>query len=312
MQANIKEVKGQKAFRIARSKEFECYSMSDVYRKISAETNIDFTTVIEFLDCMPTFLNGQAHKERRAQQARTYADRRRTATHRCKAHISSVVGDLKSHWGGYDVLNQLARPLWLVMAEELLPIGISYKPEMDILPDLFLAHTPLTRRKKCEAFLKELTAYHGYDSLTDIALVTLGARPFVNALSTSVYVLAKRNHGKTFAEIEYPSYLPMPGLSYLHRVAASEDPLVDPTIQKGMHFKCVIHDDTYPEEVIAKNQFGVGAHVCIGRQIALAAWRSLCSELSEIDKRIAPGEIEIVSAAPFENVVTCCIEVGSD
>lgn len=293
-----------------RSKAFDCYSMSAAYRKISEETQIDFSAIIAFLECMPTFLNGDAHQTKRADLARRYARKSEALKAAVPATLSSITDTLKTHNGQFDVLNDLARPLWRAVAETLLPDKLHYTPDMDDLPDLFTPHTPLLKRKKCERLLRHHMRDFGPDILNDLALITLGARPFVNAVALSVHALAEQHRGQALSEISYPQTFPMSGLRYVDRIATERDDDTGMTASVGTRFRCIIVDQAYSAEQNASNLFGMGPHVCIGRQVSLMAWTELCARLAGIHKVVEAGALGVVESEPFENVVQCKIHIG--
>ena len=308
-QEKFLEIKGQAAFELAGSPMFDCYSMGDAYRQLSVESGLNFPTVIALLDRMPTFLNGAAHRRKRSDLARRYAARSGAIETNLRLGIAEIAADIQATDGMYDVLDGLARPLWRAVADALLPEALPYSPEFDILPALFTPHTSLRKRTRGEALLRDLTERHGADILDDLALITLGARPFVNAFAFSVHAVVQRQPGQRLRDMDYPEHFPMSGLRYVDRITTRDETIDDIPVPQGTRVRCVIIDETYTSEQNARNLFGMGAHLCIGRRASVVGWQWRCAALAECPHTAAPGPLVVQSAEPFENVIQSQISI---
>lgn len=297
-----KRLTGAASFHAARSKDFGSFLFSDKYRYLSKETGIDFSTIIQFLDCMPIFSNGATHARQRSKMARALSSSSAQMDANLRLSLQTIHATLQDTNGPIDVVKTISYPLWRAVAEATLHGKASFMDEFYQLQRLFCPTTSLNTRRSMETLLRGLAQDYGAEVLEDVALATLGARPFVNAFAFSVHDLAVQNAGLLLSEIAYPKSLTGFAVPYVDRVAKTDVTLGGQTFEAGAHVKCVIVDPSYDAAQNAKNFFGIGPHICVGKRASVLGWSSLCQMFQTLDKVITPGALHSETVDPFEIV----------
>lgn len=306
---DIETVKGPLAISIVASKAFDCLYMADIYRQISDDTGLDFRTITDFLDRMPIFLNGAAHKTQRATLAARLAQRVPAIDAELGQKIDQIAEEIRHRDGSFDVLQELGHPIWQAVSRAILAHRLDDMPDLTDLPLVLSPYTPLLKRVSIEARLRMLVEAHGADILDELTLVTLGAGPIINGFALSVHDLVTRHAGYRLDQITYPAQFPKSALRFVHRIATTDQVIADTKIPSGARKCCVIFDESYPVDQNTRNLYGVGAHTCLGRRVAMQSWTGLCRALSQIPNVVQPGPLRVQSREPFDTVSECQIHL---
>lgn len=121
-----------------------------------------------------------------------------------------------------------------------------------------------------------------------IELFTLGRDSLLATISESLAVIFAANVGKKFAAIDFPDHPNETGVAIAERMAAEPILVGDVTIPAGDWVRLYLHSLNYSDRAdIQKLVFGVGAHTCIGRQLALDLWPMITARLAALPWTLA-------------------------
>jgi cytochrome P450 len=122
----------------------------------------------------------------------------------------------------------------------------------------------------------------------------LGNDALKGSMSISLWDLLARNPGVRLDRIEYPGSMPSTGVPFIERVALEDTEISGMAVAKGQRVRLYLDATTYHvsgEE--ADVLFGKGKHVCLGKPMSIAIWRSLIATLGSIPLHFTAGVMKM-------------------
>jgi hypothetical protein len=135
----------------------------------------------------------------------------------------------------------------------------------------------------------------------------LGNDALKGSISLSLWELLERNPGSRLDRIEYRKGMPSTGVPFIERVAREDIEVNGMKVDKGQRVRLYLDATTY--SVTGKENdvlFGKGKHVCLGKPMSLAIWRSLAATLGSIPLYFTLGEMKLRS----QDYAFNCLEYG--
>ncbi|WP_420587922.1 hypothetical protein [Marivita sp.] len=309
---------GLDAWEVIASRDYNTFSMADVYRSLAGRTGIDFSAAIDLMDRLPVFLSGDVHKATRRSMAQSYAATREKQQSNVEAAITKVIDDLAASSGTVDVLKRISDPIWIAIEEAVMSdFEVRCDPDLvNSIPDLFIPELSIRRRKRINdqisAFIDTMPPDEKENILHALSFLVLGVRPLSYSIALSFSRLAKQNDGIKLSEIDYPSSFEDSALRFVDRIATKDVMVGGCPHAAGTRLRNISFDDSYTREDNEKYLFGAGAHLCLGRPISLYIWGRLSSGLKAIPKRIRPGTVKLSAREPFLMVSACNVILADD
>jgi hypothetical protein len=296
------------------SEHFEPYSMADRYREIARRTGLNFDAVVQLMEFIPVFIDGERHRKTRRMMARGLAASKNLQEETATRKLKSLFEKLFVPPNEFDLLSQFARPLWREISASIVARSDDTLDLIDEIPSLFYPTLSIRERIKTN---EKLASFIDADPLNIderlayICLAVLGARPFVGSLVLSVYQIVAQNAGKRSNEIEWPDIFPVSSLNFVDRICKHDTRIGDHEFDTGNRVRCYVQDATYSTEQNRASLFGLGAHTCLGKGIAEFSWRLLVHAFARLDAVLKPLGIEISAhSEPFVMPSTARIGVG--
>lgn len=114
-----------------------------------------------------------------------------------------------------------------------------------------------------------------------VELFTLGRDSLLATISESLAVIFAANIGKKLSGIDFPDHPNETGVAIAERMADEPISIGGVTIPAGDWVRLYLQSLNYSDRVeVQKLVFGVGAHTCIGRQLALDLWPMITAYLA--------------------------------
>jgi hypothetical protein len=304
-------LRGDEAWKVVGSRDFKVWPMASSYRGLSAATGLDFSAVIGAFDTHPLFLDGADHKAARVNAAMFLSTNRRAHEAVVDGVVDDVVAEIDNRQGDFDLLTELGDVMFDALAQsycgvrdDLIPLSLS-------LQGLFLPKAPLRVRKATNDRMQAIIDKDGKEALDQIILAVVGLRALSGGLVLSLHRIVTENYGKRLCDIVFPETFSESVLRFADRMHA------EPVVVSGCPyaaqtvFRCVTFDADYKPEENAKNLFGAGAHLCLGRPVSQYVWDRMVARLSLSQKRIKAGEI-VVNDYEFYIAPAVCVVSVSD
>jgi len=304
------DLRGDEAWKMVGSRDFKVWPMASSYRDMSAATGIDFSAVIGIFEAHPLFLNGADHKAARAYAAKFLSANRRAHEAVIDAVVDDVVAQIDKRQGDFDLLTELGDVVWDALAQSYCGARDDLGPLSLSLQGLFLPKTPLRVRKKTNDRLQAIIDEDGKEALDQIILAVLGLRALSGGLVLSLHRIVTENHGKRLCDIAFPETYSESILRFADRLNAEPVVVSGCPYAAGTVFRCVTFDADYRLEENAKNLFGAGAHLCLGRTVSQYVWDRMVARLSQSRKRIKAGEIVVEDYKFYIAPATCVVSVS--
>jgi cytochrome P450 len=113
-----------------------------------------------------------------------------------------------------------------------------------------------------------------------LSLAILGRDALLGTLGCSLHALCAATPGRAFCDIDWPDLPPRTGVPYIDRVALRNVTVGGVDLDKGDNVRASLAD--YESAADSKARlafFGAGAHLCLGRALALDLWRAMTAFL---------------------------------
>ncbi len=121
-----------------------------------------------------------------------------------------------------------------------------------------------------------------------IELFVLGRDSLLATIAESLATIFAANLGKPLDQIAYPDHPNETGVAIAERVASEPITVGGIAIQAGDWVRLYLQSLNYSDRVaIQKLVFGVGAHSCIGRQLALDLWPLVTARFAALPWKVA-------------------------
>jgi hypothetical protein len=296
------------------SEHFQPYSMADRYREIAKRTGFNFDAVVQLMEFIPVFIDGERHRKTRRLMARGLAASKSLQEQTATRTLNFLFEKLFVPGTELDLLSDFAQPLWREISASIMARKDDTLDLVDEIPSLFYPTLSIRERiktnKKLAGFI-DAEHMNLDERLANLCLAVLGARPFVGAMVLSIYQVIAQNAGKKSKEIEWPDIFPATPLNFVDRICKHDTRIADHAFDAGDRVRCYVHDDTYSTEQNRTSLFGLGAHTCLGKGISEFSWRLLIQNFAGLDAVLAPLGIEIgTHTEPFVMPSTARIAVS--
>lgn len=283
--------------KILKSRDFDVLSPVAAYKKLEDHTGLDFGAVTTSMDAMPLFVDGERHRELRAEMAKIMGKDRPLQSKVLASKADSIFSNYVRPNGAIDFVTDLTLPLYHALTKVLVGVDWTETFLSDDYPRLLDPVQSLNSRKALNASLVEALDRHkddGVSAETIMALVMLGHDTFVGAIALSLWLTIEHNQGKMLSEIDWPMTLPATSAPFVDRVAARDCEIAGYKISKGKRLRMVL--DAISEYGPLEQHdliFGKGVHSCIGRSISENSWKMLTEKLSSFDMYARASSLEI-------------------
>ncbi len=253
---------------IVRSTQFTTYPMEQMYIKLEAATSIDFSATRTLMRNLPVYMDGTEHKKTRKLMAARLAETRSAQEQSAKDALCDLHQKYFTRPCQFDLFRDFAHPLWRSISNSIVDFGPDVMNLVDQLPGLFAPTLSIRKRillnQQIEGVLRD-----GDDGiLVDLALATLGVRPFTGSFALSVFDLVRSNPGKKYSELPFEPHYNESSLTFIDRIASGDVSVEGRRFAKGDHVRCITRSDRYSQSDNTSNLYGVGSHVCLGRPIS--------------------------------------------
>jgi cytochrome P450 len=286
---------------VFRSDKFSVVSFADQYRYIMERAEIDFGATITAFDHIPLANEGDRHRQLRAEMASVVGARGRATTHAMEDFVASLAKRLFVAGNEIDIPEDIARPIFLQLFALWLGVDHSELVEEPNFSQVFDMKMSLNRRKKINRNVGQLTCAFAerrdrIPTSPEIATAMniLGNDALRGSMALSLWEVLARNAGARLEEIDYPQNLPSTGVPYIERVAIEDVEIGGMSVAKGQRVRLYL--DAASAHVSGKEAdvlFGKGRHVCVGKPMSLAIWRSLTRTLRTIPLRFTMGDMKL-------------------
>lgn len=304
----ITTVYGEPASKIVSSDDFMAFPMGSKYREVSLRTATDYSSAIQLLEALPVFLSGDEHKKRRKSMALVYAQTRKLQEKAIAQVVDEVGQSIEHRHGAFNLIDELSIPLWTALRNVICSESREVKDLASELPDLFYPGSSPRKRKRLNNKLADILKSGNSQLLNQIALLTLGVRPFSSSLALSIHKIARDNDGKRLCEIEFPTSFPDSALTYVDRISMRDTVVDGCPFSAGSRIRCITFDPSYSEENNSKQLYGIGSHTCLGRPISDYTWIRLSNILSQSQKTIHPNALSVEHREPFTIPTKCLVD----
>jgi cytochrome P450 len=286
---------------IFRSDRFDVIAFAEQYRYIQQQTGLDFDATIAAFDHVPLANEGPAHKRSRSEIAAVVADKSGEPTRIIETYVGGLVSGLFSAGREVDLAADLARPIFLELFS--LWLGVDHRNLVDDpnFSQVFDMKLSLNRRRKLNRNVDQLTCAFARqrEALPTTpefatAMNILGNDALRGTVALSLWQVLAKNSGVRLDRVAFPQDLPSTGVPYIERVAREDVEIAGMKVEKGQRVRLVL--DATASDVSGVESdllFGRGRHVCLGKPITLAIWRTIVRTLATIPLNFTIGELKL-------------------
>jgi cytochrome P450 len=286
---------------VFRSDKFNVIFFADQYRYITEHTPLDFGATIVALDHVPLANEGERHKQTRSEIATVIGADARQTMKLMEDFVATLTERLFRAGNEIDLVEEFATPI--VMRLFSLWLGVDHNKLVDehTFSQVFDMKMSLNRRKKVNRNVESLRRAFAErrDQISTspefaTAMNILGNDALKGSLSLSLWEVFSRNPGGRLDKIVYPESMPSTGVPYIERVAKDDVEIAGMRVEKGQRVR--LYTDATSFHVTGEDRdllFGKGKHVCLGKPMSLAIWRSLTVALGSIPLRFTLGGMKL-------------------
>jgi cytochrome P450 len=254
---------------------FSAYSLADSYRALGQHLGHDFGPVISLFDRLPTFLDGEAHREARRALAHSMSRNKAEQVDAARNFLTTFGATKLQPGSCFDLLEDLAQPLYRAISSAGSPSAWLATEGFDLVEDLALLFSPATSLKKrfgINRRLADFTSRHGTTASHELGLLMLGIRPLTGSLALSLYDVLAQHPDAPLSAMVWPARLAHSALSYVDRICERPTIINEEHFEPGEHIRCVIQSPDWSAEQRQAVMFGAGAHACLGRPLSDLVW----------------------------------------
>lgn len=286
---------------IFRSDKFNVVFFADQYRYITEHTSLDFGAAATAFDHIPLANEGDRHKQLRMEMASLLGVQSREKIKLMEDFVAMHTAHLFSAGKEIDLAEEFAQPIFLQLFSLWLGVDHSQVVEDANVSQVFDMKMSLNRRKKMNQNVETLTC--AFARMRDqiptspeiaTAMNILGNDALKGSLSLSLWEVLARNPGARLDEIDYPPNVPSTGVPYIERVAIEDIEVNGMAVTKGQRVRLFLDATTYHVSgEDADLLFGKGRHLCLGKPMMLAIWRSLIKTLGALPLYFTTGDMKL-------------------
>lgn len=258
------------------------------YITLSERLKLDFSAIIFTLQHVPFCLDGTEHAAQRADIARLMAERRPWVTAQLPGMTERRLSVL-SEPGEHDLMARLVLPFVDDLIGALVGIDPGVPPDA-LVSRIFSQNMGVARRKRLETELKVVIArlrdaYPDASPLrlgSHVAMVVLGRDAMIGTLGRSLFHLLDQAAGRPLCQLSTPLVASHTGVPYIDRMARCPTVAAGADVAEGEVLRCVLKSLEDAPQAERMRFFGAGAHLCLGRALALEVFSALADGLSRI------------------------------
>ncbi len=286
---------------VFRSDKFDVVSFADQYRYICEKTDLDFAATVAAFHHIPLANEGARHKETRSEIASIIGEDSRERMRLMEDFVAEHTRRLFTAGNEIELADDLTKPIFLQLFSMWLGVDHDNLVDDPNFSQVFDMKMSLNRRKRINRNVGELTcAFH--DRREQIpttpeyatAMNILGNDALKGTISLSLWNVLMHNQGVRLDSIRYPRNMPSTGVPFIERVAREDVEVNGMFVAQGQRVRLYLDATAYyvsgaEHDVL----FGKGKHVCLGKPMSLAIWRSLTAALSAIPLHFTTGEMRM-------------------
>jgi cytochrome P450 len=289
---------------VFRSDKFDVIFFADQYRYITEHTPLDFGPTIAAFDHIPLANEGERHRQTRSEIASVIGAGSREKIKLMEEFVADHTRRLFAAGNEIELAEDFAKPIFLRLFSLWLDVDHSNLVDDPNFSQVFDMKMSLNRRKRINRNVGELTcafAQRRDDIPTTPEFATamniLGNDALKGSISLSLWDVLAHNPGIRLDRIDYPKSMPSTGVPYIERVAREDVEIDGMKVARDQRVRLYLDATTYyvsgeENDVL----FGKGKHVCLGKPMSLALWRSLAATLASIPLHFTTGEMKLRSS----------------
>lgn len=265
------------------SDDFATYDMAEKYRRLQARSGIDFSASIVVLEKLPLFMNGGAHREMRKKMATQVAATKSAQMQAVKDTTDNLLTTFFTSNQTIELVEDIAEPLWQSVSRKIASFDGSVVDIANQLPDLFFPTISIRKRESINNRLAAILDDMGEEGILQIALITLGARPYTGSIALSLYDAIANNPSGRLADIDLGAGFKKSSLTYVDRIAKADVCIEAQQFSAGQRARCITQSSAYSEQQNFESLYGFGKHLCLGRPISQFTFDYLKEKLRQYD-----------------------------
>jgi len=170
--------------------------------------------------------------------------------------------------------------------------GLNHRPDgFDEIPNIFSTNLSISARKRLEKYIHKLIALtaaaypdEGFDrQLERIVQWFMGRDSLLGTISQSLHYHLTSTDGKKLSDMPYNAVPTHTGLSVIGRVALQDTHVGGCPVSKSTLVECRLDSLNGTSDRERLRFFGAGAHLCLGRPLALMFTEIFAQEISKRD-----------------------------
>ncbi len=264
----------------------------DRVRLLTERFGLELDATLFALGALPICLPRADHPERRRAIARFIAARAEAVRAELPALVAEHFAALRRP-GRADVMREAVEPGVAALLSLLTGVPIVFDRHAHV-SRIFSPGLGPARRRQVEAelrdFIAECRARFAQDdeAMTGLrlSLLILGRDALVGTLGVSLQRLVAAADGAAWRDIDWPATPPATGVPYIERVAVEPVTVAGRALAPGNSIRAELASyEAAPDPRTRASFFGAGAHLCLGRTLALDLWAALGAFLAQGDER---------------------------
>jgi hypothetical protein len=298
---------------VMRSNDFGQHAMAEQYRELKKRTGLDFDATIQLMEFLPAFIDGDRHMEIRKAMARQLAASKKRQEETAATQIALLFDKLIVRPSEIELVSQLALPLWREISASIVGQNQDALDLINEIPLLFAPTLSIRERLKTNEKLRNFIdniQTNINDCLCTLALMILGAKPFVGSVALSLYQIIAENIGRKSNEIKWPRIFPASSLTFVDRICKHATKIDNDVFSVGARVRCYVQDAAYSAEQNGALLFGIGVHTCLGKGISEFVWKVLTQHFSQLEAYLQSLDIQMAAhTEPFSMPLVARIAV---
>ncbi|GHF52392.1 hypothetical protein [Seohaeicola zhoushanensis] len=258
---------------------------------LSERLGIDLSVTVDALNAIPLCLPRDRHAEARRDIAAMIAGRnevlRAELPHIVRRHFARL-----TETGRVEVMREAVAPAVAELISLLvgMPIGVE---DTNHVSRIFSQSMGVARRKTLEAELGRLNAQlratfpssSARELGLKLSLMILGRDAMMGTFGCSLAAMAQAAEAG-WNSLDWPDLPPRTGVPYIDRVANADVMIGEQPVAKGQPVRAHLADfEASDDPRLRLSFFGAGAHLCLGRALAMDSWRALGRFLTDSSAR---------------------------
>jgi cytochrome P450 len=281
---------------LLRNPDLVCKEIVEPIRAVSRRFGDSFPNTEFLVRHMPLMNEGEPHLTMRRRMAAFLSTRRMPMQEPMRRIVGEQLAPLATA-GEHELVASCLLPLVRAFFTEMVQSAETVPFRQLTITRIFDRFLGLSALRQIEVEVAELRAIMARNCSDAVAageedmlieLFTLGRDSLLATISESIAAILAANVGKKLAELDFPDHPHETGVAIAERMAAEPIAVGGVTIPAGDWVRLYLHSLNYSDRAdVQKLVFGVGAHTCIGRQLALDLWPMITARLVALPWTIA-------------------------